>query len=1000
MTRRAEPVQRRHWSSAIVILVAVAVVASLVAALTAGRGSDVPTAGSVAVPNIVGMTVDRASATLDKQGLELGEYVTIQTTALPEGTVTAQSPTPGTLVATDSVVTPTVSTRRDLVVVPDVVGKTAAEAVVAITAVGLRVEATTEVIDPRYRSGPWSRPVRRPGGRSPRGRASSCGSRRPHRRLRRARRPRGDVRAGSGHAGAAGGRCYPRRPNRTPGRIAGSPPRRPQGVPPHVTLATPGARRARGGTTGSVPDRLAVLETKLVAPYPRRGIVVRHGLLGRLDTIDEPMVALLAPAGYGKSTLLAQWAERTRRPVAWLSADERDNDPATLVRGVAAALDRAIGLDAAVIDGVATPGPSVWSVAIPRLGAAMATAAPFTLCVDDVDRIGDQEALDVLITLAGHLGPGSRLGVAGRGTGDFPIARLVSRGQIASVGREAMALDLGETHAVIGAAGVTMTTDEVAVLYDRTEGWPAGVYLSALAARGRQDASDPLAMPMGSSDRLIEDYLRMEVLAATAADDVDLLLRASVFDRISGPLCDEVLGRSGSGVALDRLERANLFLIPLDQGRTWFRFHHLLADLLRSELARREPGAATELRRRAAVWHEQQDLLEPALEYAMAAEDVSMATRLVMRLGQATLNAGRSTTLSRWFAWLEAHGAGQANPRVAALAAVMFALGGDDASSERWRDMATASGPDAADVAAVAVPIVVYMHAFLDRDGIVRMQEDADFAAATMPVDDPYHLAAIALQAVARGLAGDHVRADAGFSDVVAQWERGSMAHYAAVVSLVFLAEHAIDRGDWATAAGHARRARSVTVAQGLDEQAIAAAVDAIGARIAVHRGATEQARADAIHARRLRAQLTTAIPWLALRVRLDLIHVDLGLGDAGGARTLLTEVREILARRPDMGTLVDETAELEQRVAAMRGGVAGASTLTLAELRLLPLLTTHLSFREIGERLFVSQNTVKTQAISIYRKLDATSRSEAVARATEMGFIGGHAGERESSGD
>ena len=175
-----------------------------------------------------------------------------------------------------------------------------------------------------------------------------------------------------------------------------------------------------------------------------------------------------------------------------------------------------------------------------------------------------------------------------------------------------------------------------------------------------------------------------------------------------------------------------------------------------------------------------------------------------------------------------------------------------------------------------------------------------------------------------------------------------------------------------------------IALSNGLDEQAAAAAADAVNARVAIHHGATEQARTDATHARRLRTLLTAAAPWLAIRVRLDLIRVDLALGDTGGARTILSEVKEILHRCPDMGTLVTEAAELEGRVKTLRGGVPSASTLTLAELRLLPLLTTHLSFREIGERLFVSQNTVKTQAISIYRKLEASSRSEAVARARD----------------
>jgi LuxR family maltose regulon positive regulatory protein len=772
--------------------------------------------------------------------------------------------------------------------------------------------------------------------------------------------------------------------------MAGDPAGDLKGVPVFVTLMTHGSTRAPNrGTATLAGDRLAVLETKLSAPFPRRGIVVRHALLERLDSIDESVVVVIAPAGYGKSTLLSQWAFRSGHPVAWLSADDRDNDPATLLRGVAAALDRTIGLEPSVIDSVAFPGPSVWSSAVPRLGAALSASPPITLCVDDVDRIGDREALDVLITLAGYLGSGSRLGVAGRGTGAFPVARLVSRGQVTAVGRESLALDLGETHAIVTAAGAALTTDEIAGLHERTEGWAAGIYLSALAARHRSGADDGSVVPLDADERLVEDYLRSEVLANAAPDDVELLLRCSVLERLSGPLCDAILERTGAGIALDRLEHSNLFLIPLDRDRTWFRFHHLLGDLLRAELARRDPDAAAEIRRRAAAWHEEQGLLEPALEYAIAAGDVDRAARLLTGIGQATLNAGRSETIRRWFGWFEARGAWKDHPRLAATASVVFALDGDQARSDRWGSEAELE--DQGDPSE-ATALAIFTRAFRCQDGIERMRNDADLAVEAMANDDPYLIAATGIRGIAALLAGDAAGAEVMLSEAVAAWERHGGAHVAAVMCLAQLATLAMDRGDWTLAASHARRARSIAMAHGLDEQAPGAAADAVNARVALHHGAIEQARSDATHARRLRMLLTAAVPHIAIRVRLDLIRVDLALGDGGGARTLLTEVREILARCPEMGTLVEETADLERRVAQLRGGVVGASTLTLAELRLLPLLTTHLSFREIGERLFVSQNTVKTQAISIYRKLDATSRSEAVARATAMGLLDGPA--------
>ena len=195
-------------------------------------------------------------------------------------------------------------------------------------------------------------------------------------------------------------------------------------------------------------------------------------------------------------------------------------------------------------------------------------------------------------------------------------------------------------------------------------------------------------------------------------------------------------------------------------------------------------------------------------------------------------------------------------------------------------------------------------------------------------------------------------------------------------------------RGDWDAAARFAAEARAEVDAGRVGEQVPGALTDAVDARVAIHRGDPESARAHLAHAQRLRPLLTRALPWGAVRARLDLAHAHLALADAPGARTLLAEIRDVLARRPQMGALVDEVATIQRQVDTMRGDVIGASTLTTAELRLLPLLTTHLSFREIGTQLFVSHNTVKTQAISIYRKLDASSRSEAIERAVQVGLL------------
>ncbi len=315
-------------------------------------------------------------------------------------------------------------------------------------------------------------------------------------------------------------------------------------------------------------------------------------------------------------------------------------------------------------------------------------------------------------------------------------------------------------------------------------------------------------------------------------------------------------------------------------------------------------------------------------------------------------------------------------------------MNGDAGGADRWATIADrhpVTSERGSDAAFVAVS-----RAILARHGMTAMAADVELAERLTDERDPWRGAAVFMLGISHLLRGDSASAERWLTEAAARATEGREISTAAALAHAHLGVMTLDRGDRNAAETHARQARAIVAAGGFGEQGAAASVDALSARIAMLHGATDQARADVTHAQRLRPLLTYALPWVAIRARLDLIRVQIALADGGGARTLLGEIRDILAHRPDLGTLIVEAAELEDRVKALRGGIVGASTLTLAELRLLPLLTTHLSFREIGARLFVSQNTVKTQAISIYRKLDATSRAEAIDRAVAIGLLDG----------
>jgi LuxR family transcriptional regulator, maltose regulon positive regulatory protein len=751
------------------------------------------------------------------------------------------------------------------------------------------------------------------------------------------------------------------------------------------------SRRARQPQAG---DRLLasgfpVLETKLVPPPSRTGLLRRSALIDRLTASEEfPIVAMLAPAGYGKSTVLAQWAESDPRQFAWVSIDERDNDPSVLLAYIAFALEGASSLGPDVAQALAAPGPSVWTTAVPRLGAALGMhRRSFVLALDDVDRLTEPDAADILVALASHLPSGSQFVLAGRTAGRLPIPRILAGGRGTLVDARDLQLDDDEAAAVLRGAGVDLPAEDVASINQSTEGWPAGLYLTALSIRSKNlDGGAPLrASPL--TDGLVGDYIRTEILSGLSDDDLGFLLDAAALDRISGPLCDSVMGRDDSAARLNDLARSNLLLIPLDDRQEWYRYHHLLREHLLAELHQRSGPRVKALHARAAAWHGSHDDDETALEYAMLAGDIDFAARLLPQLAQRAYNSGRVGSLRRWFEAIDQGGVPEHHSDLAVVGAILFSLLDDVAQAEHWaqylHDMPLDRGPD--DHAAA---MIRFGRAFLGRSGVEQMRVDAEAALAVFAEGDQWRPLSLVSLGVGELATIGPERADATFEQAARAARNAAIAQGTAAAALVYRATIAMDRGDWDAAAVFADEARAEVEAGSGEEQVPGALADAVDARVSIHRGDPEAGRAYLAHAQRLRPLLTRALPWSAVRMRLDLAHAHLALADAPGARTLLAEIRDILVRHPHMGTMVEEAAEIQRQVETMRGDMIGASTLTTAELRLLPLLTTHLSFREIGAQLFVSHNTVKTQAISIYRKLDATSRSEAIERAVRVGLL------------
>ena len=747
-------------------------------------------------------------------------------------------------------------------------------------------------------------------------------------------------------------------------------------------------RSQRAG--GSAFDLVA---SKLRRPLIRPGTVRRSSLIERLaQGGPRPVVSVVAPAGYGKTTLLSQWAERNGQSFAWVSVDEGDNDAKVLLTYVAEALDAVEPIDERVFDALASPGSSVPGSVVPRLGSAFSSmTSPVVLVLDDVHVLHNSECRAALSVLADHVPGGSRLALAGRAQPPLRIARLRAEGKILEIGPGDLSLTCDEASSLLRNVDLTLAEEDVAELHRRTEGWPAGLYLAALYLReGGSFAS--AAFSFGGDDRLVSEYMESEFLSRISGQQRAFLTRTAVLERMCGPLCEAVLDMGGSASILADLAGSNLLLVPLDRRGEWYRYHHLFRDMLLAELQRREPGLMPVLRRRAGDWYLRNGWPEEALEYSMAAGDVHSVAGLVEKLGVPAYRQGRVTTIQRWFGWLEDRGGIEGHPMAAVLASLFSALTGRPVEAERWADAVDRwqYGDPARPDDPSAEVWAALLRAILCRRGTEQMRADADEAVRRFAAGSFVTPAPALLQGIARILCGDLDGGDASLEDAVSVGEEADAPDDLAVAlcerSLVAMAHNQWDRAE--VLAG---QARTVLHRAGIEESFATPLICALRARAAMRRGDVPAARGELVSAQHLRPLLTYALPYLAVQARVELARVHLALADLAGARTLMCEVDDLLKRRPGLGTLVGEAEAFRAQLSRERGAsVPGESALTAAELRLLPLLSTHLSFPEIAEEMVLSRYTIKSQALSIYRKLGASSRSQAVARSRELGFLEG----------
>ena len=444
-----------------------------------------------------------------------------------------------------------------------------------------------------------------------------------------------------------------------------------------------------------------LIATKLYLPKPRRGLVTRQRLLERLrHGSDSRLTLVSAPAGFGKTTLLADWLHKVPdadRCVAWLSLDSADNEPSAFWTYVVTALQRVVpSVDLGALELIRSSPRSTDLMLTRVLNDVAAVSREVWLVLDDYHVLDDQEIGRSMAFLLQHLPDHVHVVLSTRADPDLPLARWRARGELVEIRAADLRFTSDEAAAYLNeVTGLGLDATDVEALEARTEGWIAALQLAALSLQGRDDASGFIAQFAGN-DRYLVDYLVEEVLAHQPEAVRDFLLRSSVLERLTGSLCDAVVGRDDSTEMLLRLERANLFLVALDDQRSWFRYHHLFADVLRARLLAEQPDLVAVLHRSAGLWYEAHDAHEEAIRHALAAQDVGRAVRLMELAVPAIRRDRREATLLGWLRALP-DDAVRRSPVLSVFSGYMLMVSGDlDAFEARLddADRALAAAPE------------------------------------------------------------------------------------------------------------------------------------------------------------------------------------------------------------------------------------------------------------------------------------------------------------------
>jgi LuxR family transcriptional regulator, maltose regulon positive regulatory protein len=736
---------------------------------------------------------------------------------------------------------------------------------------------------------------------------------------------------------------------------------------------------------------LGVIEPKLMPPRVHPGMLRRARLLNALDDASGvPLTVLNAGVGYGKTTLARSWCTERPEPVIWLTLDPADDDPVRLWAHLATGVERlGPGLGSHALSALAAPGASIEAAVDEVMNGLVAYKRRATIVLDDLHAIKSEATLRSIGHAIERIPTNARLVASTRSDPQIGLARLRATRALTEVRASDLAFNVEETSELLSREGVDLSRDSIELLADRTEGWPAGLYLAALWLR---DLDDPDAgvREFAGSARHVGDYLTEEVLSGLAPDTRDFLLRTSVLGRFTPALCDSVLGRADSAAILTGLARSNMFLVALDARGEWYRYHHLFGEVLQLELG---SEAAVELRRRAAAWCGEHGLVEDAIEYAASALDAETVARLLEDHHLEFIWGGRLGQLLGWMRWLppeilEEHpllpGAGalaatlQALPDVEIQRLLAIAEGARRSHPELWTPYLEAT----VDLTRAAV---------IQGNDVGGSVEHGRRALAVVRAgDEVLTVGALAALAHALFFFGDLDETRRNALEVVERPDAASRpVGYAASLGLLALVD--AERGRFENAEAWARQALSFASERFLADTWVASPAHLGLALAYAGTGRLDDAEREAARGEELRRSPQPTVGHA--HSLLVLAEVRVARSRLARATSDLEHARRAISEFADPGRLPGLADAVEEKLVAARLSAGDRNLIEApspAELAVLRGLAAGLSRREIGERLYISLNTVKSHTRELYRKLGANSQADAVARAEALGLLDG----------